>query len=204
MNEEIRSLPMPEEYRVKQEGGEGESNRLVGYALLYNTPSNPIYDPDSRSTYVEILQPGCFTRSLAENPDIRAYVAHDKKKILGRVGANTLGLEPDGIGMKFWLDLDDTSHATDLKKSIRRKDLDGVSFGMKNVKSTIRKGGKYPLRIVHEATLTEISPGVDRPAYSEAVAELRSLELPPEPVPTPILDAARRRTRLAGVDVRKQ
>lgn len=145
------------------------STTVVGYASIFDSPSAKA-TPD----FVEIIRPGAFTRTLRENPDVRAFWNHNSDFILGRTKANTLSLEEDEKGLRFELILADSPTGQDARSAIERGDVDAMSFGFFTRKDEIQKhqDGKI-VREIFDVDLLEISP-VIFPAYEETSAELRS------------------------------
>lgn len=191
---ETRNLHIPIEIRTEGEGASAKRT-LVGYAAKYNARSEILVDPYSGSPFVELIAPGAFARSLRESPDVRALFNHNTDKVLGRVKAGTLRLEEDSIGLRFEVDLPNTSFANDLCESIARGDIDGCSFGFYCMDDTYAYIDGTNIRTLLDIQLIEISTGVAFPAYPDTVVALRSqFPAPPAPTPagTPRLDAARR------------
>jgi len=145
------------------------SATVVGYASIFDSPSATA-TPD----FVEIIRPGAFTRTLRENPDVRAFWNHNLDFILGRAKANTLSLEEDAKGLRFELILPDSPTGQDARSAIERGDVDAMSFGFITRKDEMRKDqdGRI-VREIFDVDLIEISP-VIFPAYEETSAELRS------------------------------
>lgn len=100
-----------------------DQGRLVGYAARFNSMSQDL------GGFVETIQPGAFTRTLKDADNVMALYGHDDKQVLGRVGAGTLRLSEDDSGLRYELDLPDTTLGSDLGKMVRRGDVTGASFG---------------------------------------------------------------------------
>ena len=119
---------------------------------------------------------------------------------LGRVGSGTLKLTQDDYGLRYELDLPDTSYARDMKISVQRKDSDFCSFGFicpAGGDSVALIGDQY-YRTLRDVNLYEISLGVTFPAYSGTSVIIRSRAGHPAGFKpsTPLLDRALRRLRL--------
>lgn len=69
---------------------EASAPKLGGYAAVFDSISEDMGDG-----------PGCFTATLATDPDIRALINHDANLILGRTKSGTLTLAEDEIGLRF-------------------------------------------------------------------------------------------------------
>tara|TARA_B100001250_G_scaffold408727_1_gene431651 strand:- start:157 stop:666 length:510 start_codon:yes stop_codon:yes gene_type:complete len=145
---------------------EQKGRTLTGYAARFNSEA-------SIGDFVEVIRPGAFARTLAAPTavNIRAIYEHDDKALLGRVGSGTLRLSEDDVGLRFELDLPDTSLGRDLAELVKRGDVAGCSFGFMAGKDTWLPG---PLRELREVDLHEITLTA-RPAYSSTSVSLRSL-----------------------------
>ncbi len=152
------------EFRAAQ--GE-QPARFVGL-IPYNSLSGDL------GGFKERILPGAFKRSLTNGQDIRALMDHDSTKLLGRVSAKTLRLAEDDKGLRYEIDLPDTSYARDAAALVARGDLKGASFGFKvpaggqrftkEGGQTIRELSNIDLR---EVTITSI------PAYGSTSLSLR-------------------------------
>ena len=67
-----------------------ENQKLVGYAVKWNSPSQVLY-----CDFVESFAPKAFSESLASGEDVRALFEHDYTKLIGRTSAGTLKLDED-------------------------------------------------------------------------------------------------------------
>ena len=161
-NNEIRSIDID-----IQKSTEEEPLKLRGYAIVYNSLSEPLYG----DLFRERINRGAFTKSLLENDQVCLW-GHDTRYVLGRKSAGTLILREDDKGLYFEVELPNTTWARDLKESVDRGDIKQMSFGFKVVrenwldnKETLKEYG-MPIREINEITLHEISL-VTFPAYTE-------------------------------------
>lgn len=152
MNTEIRS----------GERLQSSQGKLVGYAAVFNKPSHDL------GGFREIILPGAFKRTLAVSEQVRALYNHDSNQVLGRVGAGTLRLAEDEIGLRFELDLPPTTYARDLAALVERGDVSGCSFAF-----SVRPGGEVwekrdgeDVRILSALDLDEITITAN-PAYPD-------------------------------------
>jgi uncharacterized protein len=180
-------------------------NKVAGYAVVYNSPSEVLVENGRR--FIEIIKPGALTRALADAKDIRALVNHDRQKLLGRTSSGTLKLREDTRGLAFELELPDTTDARDLKAQMERGDITGASFRFAVPKggdswSRDTTGTARELRHVNQISRLEEISIVDTPAYPEASAALRSLEAweQDQQKQANALAALSRRVRLAEID----
>jgi HK97 family phage prohead protease len=167
MNTERRSFKGIE---IRQ--GPGSRPRLVGYAALWDSRSLDL------GGFVEILRRGAFTRSLKENPDLRAFVDHDPAMIIGRVSADTLRVQEDAKGLKVEIFPPDTNVGRDVVENVRVGNLDGMSFAFSLYDHN--EGQKWnlkerpPVREILEARIFEASV-VAMPAYPDTTVAVRSM-----------------------------
>ena len=147
------------------ESGDGMS--FGGYAARYNSPSAPL-------PFTEVIAPGAFDRTLKSKNDIRAYINHDERLILGSTRAKTLRLESRDDGLYSEIDLPDTSYARDLSVSIARGDTRTMSFGFSTVKDEWHDANNRTLK---EVRLHEVSAVTGVAAYPSTSASVRNLTL---------------------------
>lgn len=154
------------EFRAELDG-----NRLVGHAAVFGQMTQ------LAGGYEEIVA-GAFTEAL-KGSDVRALVNHDPSMVLGREAAGTLRLSEDKEGLRFEVDLPDTSYASDLRELVRRGDVTGASFGFIPGKDDYRTApdGKQIRTHTSVARLIDVSP-VTFPAYEGAGVALRHIEFP--------------------------
>jgi uncharacterized protein len=150
---------------------EDKPSMITGYAAMFNSKTS-IGD-----WFDEIIEPGAFARSLSENGDVRALFNHNWDNVLGRTKSGTLRLEEDERGLKFDIELPNTSVGRDLAESMSRGDINQCSFGFWITEETWDYSVEPALRTIHEVELYEISV-VSIPAYDDTEASLvRSKEI---------------------------
>ena len=157
-----------------RDGTESQSKVISGYAAVFNsrTSIGDFFD--------EVIAPGAFARTLSENSDVRALFNHNWDNVLGRTKNGTLKLEEDERGLKFEVELPNTSVARDLVESLNRGDINQCSFSFIATEENWDYSVEPALRTVHEAKLYEISV-VSIPAYEDTeVALVRSKEIDKE------------------------
>ena len=163
-----REVRFTTDFRVKP-----DDKGLEGYAALFNVKSEEMYG------FRETIAPGAFKKNLATNPDVRCLFNHDPSAILGRTTAGTLSLKEDDKGLWYSCDTPDTTVATDLLKSIRRKDISQCSFGFQVIEQKWEyiqneAGEQEQYRTILEAELLDVSP-VTYPAYPQTSVDVRAL-----------------------------
>ncbi|MDO7487038.1 HK97 family phage prohead protease [Peribacillus frigoritolerans] len=119
MNKEIRTLTSPIELRSLEDNA--DKRYIVGYALRFNSES------ENLGGFVETIDPSALEG--ANLSDVRALFNHDANMVLGRSKAGTLNLSVDEFGLRYEIDMPNTSFARDLMNSMERGDIDQSSFG---------------------------------------------------------------------------
>ncbi len=109
--------------------GEAPSRTIEGYAILFNTPSAPLWN-DEDSEAREIIAPEAITKELLDNCDIKFTMFHNRQLILARSknGQGTLSYEVDERGVKFSFDAPNTIDGDKALELVRRGDIAGCSF----------------------------------------------------------------------------
>ena len=144
-------------------GATVEGRQLIGLAAPFGVETR-IAD------FREVIAPGAFTKTLAENRDILALADHDTARVLGRTRSGSLELREDAHGLAYKLTLPDTSTGNDLRALAIRGDIGGVSMGFR----AVRDSWKGELRTLLEVELHEISIVQAHAAYPSTTVSLRS------------------------------
>jgi HK97 family phage prohead protease len=145
---------------------------LTGYAVKWEKKSVVL---GYFRKFREQFKQGAFTESLQKD-DQRFLWSHDTSKVLGRTKNNTLRLTEDSIGLRFELDLPKTNLGNDTFESIKRGDVDGVSFGFSMISHDIEEPeDDLMLRTVTKAKLLEVS-AVAFPAYPDSEVSARGYD----------------------------
>lgn len=113
-----------------REAAEGvESRTITGYAILFNTPSAPLYMSEDEEVR-EVIAPGAVTMELLDGSDIKMTMFHDRKLILARSknGKGTLKYGIDDKGVYFEFDAPKTADGDKALELVRRGDIAGCSF----------------------------------------------------------------------------
>lgn len=151
--------------------GTAEQKRGYGYAAMFNSDSLDL------GGFIERIQPGAFTRSLAEaaagTRNIYALWAHDTSLPLGSTRSGKLALAEDVRGLTFDLSVD---RFTDQQRSALEDGDLQVSFGFRVREDRWQKrDGDIIVRSLIDVDLSEISLVIN-PAYPSTEAALRSLD----------------------------
>ena len=145
---------------------EGEPPAIHGYAGTYGQES------EDMGGWVEEIEIGAF-RNAVTRDDVRATFNHDPNYVLGRNKARTLELVEEGKGLRVKILPPATQWATDLMVSIRRGDIDEMSFAFNALKDKwVTRNGK-PKRILQDLKLFDVAV-VTYPAYPKTSAAVRS------------------------------
>jgi uncharacterized protein len=142
--------------------------KIRGYAAVFNKLSEPL------EGFREMILPGAFKKSITA--DVRALVGHDDTQIIGRTKSGTLTLREDDHGLYIEIDPPNTQVGRDTVESIRRGDLDQMSFGFQVPKNgqKWRHEDKELIRELVEIDLADVSV-VTFPAYPQTSVAVRSL-----------------------------
>jgi hypothetical protein len=151
---------------------ENGNKTLYGYAVKWEKKSHVL---GYWRKFREQFKKGAFDDSLSKD-DQRFLWSHDTSKVLGRTKNQTLRLFEDNVGLRFELDLPDTTLGDDTYKSIKRGDVDGVSFGFQMINEEIEEpDDDLMLRTVTKAKLLEVS-AVAFPAYPDSEVSARGYD----------------------------
>lgn len=163
---EIRTWRL-DEIEVREADADGPL--IVGYAAVFNQLS------ENLGGFRERIAPGAFRESLAAGDDVRALWEHDPQYVLGRNVAGTLTLAEDRQGLRVAIRPPATTWAADLMTSMRRGDVNQMSFGF-----SVPKGGDSwemvdgtQIRTLKRVRLADVSV-VAYPAYPTTSAEARA------------------------------
>lgn len=150
-----------------------DGNRtLTGYAVKWDKKSHVL---GYWRKFREQFKKGAFAASL-ENDDQRFLWSHDTSQVLGRTKNKTLRLKEDSTGLHFELDLPKTTLGNDTYETIKRGDVDGVSFGFSMLDDEMDEpDDDLPLRTVKKAKLFEVS-AVAFPAYPDSEVSARGFD----------------------------
>ena len=143
---------------------EGNGNTLVGYAALFDSPSEPM-------PFIEYVKRGAFSKTLNDGADVRLLINHEGVP-LARSKSGTLALEEDERGLRVEADLDPMNpDSARILSAMKRGDISQMSFAFKTIKDSYN--ADRSVRELREVQLFDVSL-VTFPAYEETVAELRN------------------------------
>ena len=152
-------------------------NRLEGWAIKYNKPSNPLAIKDGRKVY-EAFAPGAFRQSIVEIQAGRATfdinIGHESYM---RIDPKSFTIEDKPEGVWVEIDLGDDDISRTVWEAIDGGDVGGMSIeGRKTPGHEPRyrrlASGDW-LRTFERAELTGVAI-TERPAYSSATVFART------------------------------
>ncbi len=161
---EVRSLVA--EMRITKND---DGTRTVTGLIPYNSLSCDL------GGYKEMIAPGAFADAF--NADVLALRDHDPKLLLGRTKSGTLTLTDSDEGLRYKVDLPNTTAGNDLAESASRGDLDSTSFGFYAIETDWAYTDDDVVRTLKQVELIEVSP-CSFAAYPDSSISLRSA--PPE------------------------
>lgn len=114
---------------VRESEGGAPSRTIVGYAILFNTPSAPLWSDEDEEAR-EIIAPEAITKEVLDNCDIKFTMFHDRQLILARSknGVGTLSYTVDKKGVAFEFEAPNTADGDKALELVKRGDLAGCSF----------------------------------------------------------------------------
>lgn len=158
---------------VRVEQRDAGKKVLVGYAAVFYSPGDPGTEFRMSPNVVERVGRGAFARTLGGKQDVICAVNHDRSQLLGRLSSGTLRLEVDDTGLRYEVDLPDTSVGRDVETMVNRGDMQGSSFRFRDAKSKWHDSPKESVRELIDFELRDVGP-VTEPAYAGTSVGLRS------------------------------
>lgn len=145
---------------------------FTGYATTFNSEYDILGGPPYGWT--ESVDPGAFTKTLSENPDVRLLVNHDDLP-LARTRSGTLQLSQDNIGLRVEAKLDPSDPDVQrLQPKMARGDLNEMSFAFRTIRQAWDED--YTRRNLVELSLADGDVSiVTFPANPATSADLRAL-----------------------------
>jgi HK97 family phage prohead protease len=159
---ELRTYPI----RELRAAGDDQKPVIDGYAAVFDEFSEDL------GGFIERIAPGAFTETL-KSADVRALWNHNSDYPLGRTKSGTLKLGEDKRGLAFEVQVPDTQYGRDLVVSMKRGDVDQMSFAFGVKKDNWEQVDGQVIRTLLEVELYDVSP-VTYPAYPQTSAAVRS------------------------------
>jgi len=157
---------------MRIETREDGSSRILGHAAVFNQLSEDL------GGFREQIAPGAFLDAI-QSDDVRALWNHNPDHILGRNLAKTLMLAEDARGLAIEIIPPDTQLARDLMTSMKRGDVNQMSFGFSvrpNGQNWAKDDAGQVIRTLTKVRLYDVSP-VTYPAYPQTDVAARSLQV---------------------------
>ncbi len=170
MDYELRTVEA-EEIRLE----ESEAGPIIRTSIKFNTLSEPLgFFTKFREKIADTAFDGAINN---ESREVLAFWNHNSDMPLGRRSETTVSISKTKTLFKAEIKPGDTTWGQDAVKSIRRRDVKGVSFGFR----VLPEGDKWEedddrnlIRTLNNVELIEISPTA-MPAYPDSSASIRTL-----------------------------
>ena len=147
---------------------------LVGYAAVFYRAGDPGTEYELYDGCVERIMPGAFDRAIRED-DVRALFNHEEECILGRTKSGTCRLSVDDKGLKFEVDVPNTTIGRDVVEVVSRGDISGCSFAFIPERVVWTEETSMSVRQIESVKLLDVGP-VTYPAYEATEVMARSVE----------------------------
>ena len=149
-------------YRTKKEGNK---KTIQGYAVVFDSWTK------INGSWSECIKKGAFAESLKHNKVLALY-NHDFNSVLGRKDVNMTLIEDDK-GLKFEIELPNTTQSNDLYELINRGIVNQCSFsGFVRQEEWNYEDEERILRTINDIDLIEITI-TPIPAYEVTEAEVK-------------------------------
>jgi HK97 family phage prohead protease len=114
-------------------------------------------------------------KTLRDGSPVFARFNHDDSLLLGTTESGTLTLQADKTGLRYEVDLPDTSAGRDVQALAKRGDLRYSSFAFQTLEDSWDLTAEgFPLRTLLAVKLVDVAP-VTNPAYRDTTTGMRSL-----------------------------
>ena len=163
---EHRNVYITPEMETRAEN-DAEFIRITGYGAVFSKKYRVM-------GFSEQIAPGAFTKTLADNPDVRGMFNHSPDFLLGRTKSGTMDVEEDKRGLRYEIRADKLDpQAQSVARKIERGDVDGSSMAFfVHQEEWEEKGGKPSLRTIKEVELIETGP-VTMPASPSTTSKIQ-------------------------------
>jgi hypothetical protein len=164
------------EQAVTVETRDDGKRMIVGYGAVFYRENDAATEYRIFPDLIERIAPTAFNRALEEGQDVRGLFNHDPSQILGRTKSGTMRLSVDKVGLKYEIDLPDTTMGRDVSTSIGRGDLSGSSFAFRPAKGGQRftQESGVDVRTLTDLDIRDTGPVV-YPAYEGSTVGLRAI-----------------------------
>ena len=148
---------------------------ISGYSAVFYREGDAGTEYEIWEGMKERVMHGAFDQALAERQDVMGLFNHDMSLILGRTSSGTMKLSVDNIGLRYEIEADDTNIANDVRKHIKRGDINGSSFAFLPTDERWVTTDTAEIRELHSVRLFDSGP-VSLPAYKGTTTSVRSVE----------------------------
>ena len=143
---------------------------IEGRAIVFDQVTT-INDPVG--SYKEIIKRGALDG--ADLSDVRLLFNHDLNRLPLARTPRTMTLAVDPVGMTIRATLPDTEGAREVYESVKRRDLDGMSFAFKVPEGGDTYDPKTNTRTINKIEKVYECSIVQFPAYTQTSVEARSV-----------------------------
>ena len=179
-----REIFTASQLRLREIDGTEESRTITGYAILFDTPSAPLYE-DEEEVIREVIAPAAVSKELLDKSDIKMTMFHDRQLLLARSnkGSGTLSYGIDDKGVYFEFEAPDTADGDKAIELVKRGDIAGCSFAFSTryydrafVEESVVHGDKvevtYRVKVI--TGIYDFTLAAD-PAYPDTSVEAREI-----------------------------
>ncbi len=177
-----REIVTPGHLRVREKGEGEESGRTIeGYAILFDTPSAPLYE-DEEEVIREVIGSEAVTQELLDSSDIKFTMFHDRQLLLARSkqGSGTLSYTLDEKGVAFSFEAPRTPDGDKALELIRTGIIDGCSFAFTT---------RYYDRDCVERTVKNVNGRAEVTCRVKMILGIHDMTVTPDPA-YPLTDVA--------------
>ena len=168
-----------EDSKIECRAGEnGEGNKIDGLGVVFYD-GTPETEYNLFENYFERIDEQAFD-GILDSADARGLFNHDTNMLLGRTTSGTMRLIKNQRGIKYEIEMPDTTVGRDVHISIERGDITGSSFSF--IPDSIewsqenRDGVDVEIRTIKSiAKLIDVGP-VTFPAYEATTSNARTKE----------------------------
>ena len=220
-----RTIALVADLKLREAADGGESRTIEGYALKFGVRSRLLCDWWDYY-YYEVLEPGCVTREMLDQQDIKLTMFHDRQLILARSnqGTGTLQYDVDAVGVKFWAEMPRTVDGDKALELVQRGDIAGCSFcystdeadsenavSYERINEKTENGEDVLLRHVKRIDAVYDFTLAADPAYEQTTVTRREVEdagvnlgeddpePEPAPAPDPVIDEDKKRENVRAI-----
>lgn len=173
---------MKDKIQIRSTGSiESDDNRSIsGYAIVFNSRSNKLFDIWKSQYFYETILPEAVTQEWLNTQDVRLLYNHnDTGRSLARFkqGEGTLHLTVDDKGVFFQFEAPNTAAGDEMLDSVRRGDVDRCSFAFyadpNDITESKNDDGTYERTIHKFLNIVEISLLDQLAAYEDTSVDNR-------------------------------